>query len=135
MRGKKLKLTKEQWKQIGEYALNGCQNGTIASLMDIPKTTIQDSEEVRTFLNKKRAERKVWLLSQNKRIIESNQLGAAANVLIFTEKQTENMGGLGFTDKPDDKSLFERPLVLIIGGNQDQVKQVESTNRYEQNIR
>ena len=58
MRGKKLKLTKEQWKQMGEYALDGCQNGTIAMLMDIPEGTIQSSKELQGFLRKKRAERK-----------------------------------------------------------------------------
>ena len=126
-RGVKTVLTDEQLTQMGEYAFNGNQNGTIARLMGIAEDTIQSSKELQGFLRKKRCERKNWLLSQNKRIIESNQLGAAASVLIFTEKQSEHMGGLGFTDRPEDKSIGARPLVLIIGGDEEQIrKQIES---------
>lgn len=57
-RGVKTKLTDEQWKRMGEYALDGCQDGTIAALMDIPKQTISKNKEIGTFLLKKRGERK-----------------------------------------------------------------------------
>jgi hypothetical protein len=58
-----------------------------------------------TFLHQKRAERKNWLLSQNRRFIESN-LGCAGSVLMFTEKQTEHMGGLGFSDHPEQANTL-----------------------------
>ena len=124
-RGVKTKLTEEQWQKMAELAFNGCQNNTIAGIMDIPVKTIDDNKQIRNYLTKKRQERKNWLLSQNKRIIESNQLGAAASTLIFTEKQSEHMGGLGFTDRPEG-SEASRPLVVVIGGTPDQVKQIDA---------
>ena len=133
MSRRKKELTPEQWEEIGEYAFNGCQNKTIAGLMDWPDGFIEHNKIISKFLTKKRQERKLWLLSQNKRIIESNQLGAAASTLIFTEKQSEHMGGLGFTDRPEDKSRTERPLVLIIGGDQ-QVKMVESHEKQPEKL-
>ena len=66
-RGIKTKLTDEQWEQMGEYALEGCQNSTIAGMMGIPLTTIESNEELRRFLWKKRCERKhVLRQAQNK---------------------------------------------------------------------
>ncbi|MCK5616320.1 hypothetical protein KAR91_81410 [Candidatus Pacearchaeota archaeon] len=53
-RGVKTKLTKAQWKKMGDCALDGCRNSTIAGIMDIPKKTIDDNKEIRTFLWKKR---------------------------------------------------------------------------------
>ncbi len=57
-RGKKTVLTEAQWRKMAEHALDGCQNGTIAGLMDIPVQTIVDNKEIRDFLWKKRCERK-----------------------------------------------------------------------------
>lgn len=123
--GKKRELTPELLEQAGELAFNGCQNNTIEMIMKWADGFIGHNKILSRFLREKRAERKNWLLEQNMRIIKSNQLGAAASTLIFTEKQSEHMGGLGFADKEADR-LPQRPLVLIIGGNQEQIKQVES---------
>lgn len=124
---KNIIVTNEMLEKAGEYALLGAQNNTIEGMMDWPVAFILKHKEVAKFLLKKRQERKIRLLEQNMRIIESNQLGAAASTLIFTEKQSEHMGGLGFSDNYEDQKRLDRPLVVIIGGNQDQIKQIEST--------
>lgn len=135
--GKKTELTPEILTKVGELAFNGCQNNTIEGIMQWADAFITNCKakisvngvnykSLSRYLTQKRQERKSWLLAQNRRIIESNQLGAAASTLIFTEKQSEHMGGLGFTDRPDANTLQQRPLVLIIGGDQEQIKQVES---------
>jgi len=49
-------FTAAQIVKMSKLALNGCQNGTIASIMDIPKNTLLDN--CRLLLSKKRAERK-----------------------------------------------------------------------------
>ena len=126
-KNKTIIITDELRDKAGKYALLGAQNNTIEGMLDWPVGFIIKHKDLAKYLTKKRQERKIKLLEQNMRIIESNQLGAAASTLIFTEKQSEHMGGLGFTDRPDDKSLQERPLVLIIGGGAEQVKQIEST--------
>ena len=125
-RGKKRQVTEQQLKRAEEYAYYGCNNNTICALMEWNHNFLEDRPDILKRMTKKRAERKAWLLSQNKRIIESNQLGAAASTLIFTEKQSEQMGGLGFTDRPECAET-SRPLVVVIGGTPEQVKQVENT--------
>ena len=55
-------FTADQKKKMGEYALAGCQNNTIAGLMDVPLNTITDN--FREFLWKKRCERKLELREQ-----------------------------------------------------------------------
>ena len=52
-------FTAAQIKKMGELAYGGCQNNTIAGLMDIPKETIVAN--FGQFLWKKRCERKQWL--------------------------------------------------------------------------
>ena len=49
-------FTTAQINQMNQLALNGCVNGTIASIMDIPLQTLVDN--CRGMLIKKRAERK-----------------------------------------------------------------------------
>jgi hypothetical protein len=49
-------FTETQIKKMCELALNGCQNNTIATIMDIPKQTLVDN--FRQLLTKKRCERK-----------------------------------------------------------------------------
>jgi len=55
----KKQFTVTQIEEIGEFAYKGCQTETIATLMDIPASTLRDN--FRGLLTKKRAERKVWL--------------------------------------------------------------------------
>lgn len=55
----KKKFTDKQIKEIGNYALVGCQNNTIATLIEIPVNTL--TRHFGNFLTKKRAERKYKL--------------------------------------------------------------------------
>jgi len=62
-------FTPAQIKQMEEYAFDGCLNATIATLMDIPATTLDARPDIRKKLTKKRAERKSWLRKcQNDRV-------------------------------------------------------------------
>jgi len=79
-------ITIAQWKQIGDYALEGCMNGTIAALMDWDREFIQMRPDILTFLHKKRAQRKLKLReAQNKHLnnpimgifLGKNELGQA----------------------------------------------------------
>jgi len=77
--GIKKELTPEQIDQIGKYAYEGCQNGTIAALMDIPESTFQGLAKdnfVRCILRKKRAERKLWLREAQMRQIDKGPVMA-----------------------------------------------------------
>lgn len=89
--GKKLELTDEQWAEMGEHALDGCQNGTIAGLMDIPETTISTSKELRRFLWKKRCERK------SKKRKEQDKHAVTSPVMSIFQGKNE----LGQKDKQD----------------------------------
>ena len=91
-------ITSAQWEQIGEYALDGCQNGTIAALMDWDKEFIQQREDILTYLHKKRAERKLSLYkAQNaKAIIENDttmQIWLGKNVLDQADKKETKHSG------------------------------------------
>lgn len=55
----KREFTEEQIKQLEEYALAGCQNNTIATLMDIPINTLK--RHFGKLLTKKRCFRKYLL--------------------------------------------------------------------------
>ena len=55
----KRKFSDEQIKQIEQYAYAGCQDGTIATLMDLPLMTLRD--RFRNLMRKKRAERRFAL--------------------------------------------------------------------------
>ena len=66
----KRQFTNEDEEQIYKYALSGCQNGTIATLMCIPLTTL-----IRRFgsvLREKRAERKFNLRNNQTNLSENN---------------------------------------------------------------
>ncbi len=58
------KFTNDQIYQMGQYALAGCKTNTIASLMGIPRETIDSRPDIQQLLTKKRAERKLRLLKQ-----------------------------------------------------------------------
>lgn len=53
------KFTDEQVKVIADYAFHGCQNNTIATLLDIPVNTL--TRHFGKLLTKKRCERKLYL--------------------------------------------------------------------------
>jgi hypothetical protein len=105
-RGVKTKLTDEQWNKMGEYALLGCQCRTIAELMGINEDTLQSSKEIQAFLKQKRAIRKSNLRKQLDDHSVKNPVAA-----IFVSKQSEMMGGLGFSDTPSQaNSLTDNAL-------------------------
>jgi len=104
-------FTAAQIVKMSKLALNGCQNGTIASIMDIPKNTLLDN--CRLLLSKKRAERK------NK--LRTLQMTAARKgnpaLLIFLGKNE-----LEQADKHDiehDVSDGLKDLMKEIGGKGD----------------
>jgi len=85
------KFTKEQITQMEDYALAGCQNNTIATLMDIPMNTLLD--HFRKLLTKKRCERK-YNLRKAQNDIATGDSKAAVTMLIFLGKNE-----LGQADK------------------------------------
>jgi hypothetical protein len=101
-------FTPAQIKKMNTLALNGCQNNTIASIMDIPLQTLVDN--FRGVLTKKRAERKNTL--------RKHQMKAAKNgnpaLLIFLGKNE-----LGQKDKREDTIGITDDLATLmkeIGG-------------------
>ncbi len=96
----KTEFTEKQIVQMQEYALEGCQNNTIATLMDIPKTTL-----IRRFghlLHKKRCERKLTL-----RKLQLAQAKNSPAMAIFLGKNE-----LGQTDKQDGGAALPYQLVI-----------------------
>jgi len=87
----KKEITPAQWKKAGQYALDGCQNNTICGLMDWDDNFIDQREDLRKFLTKKRQERKLKILrGQNKRSLEGSDtmlIWQGKNVLDQTDKQ------------------------------------------------
>ena len=63
-------FTDEEITRIGDYALVGCQNQTIAILMDIPKTTF--TRRFGHLLHKKRSERRYNLRNNQTNLSEHN---------------------------------------------------------------
>jgi len=65
----RIKLTPAQIKKMQELAYSGCQNNTIATLMGFHKNLIDERDDIRKLLTKKRCERKLWLRKcQNYRV-------------------------------------------------------------------
>lgn len=99
------KFTNEQINQMQEYALTGCQNNTIATLMDIPIVTL-----VRRFgklLTIKRAERKYKLRkAQNEKALISKDTG----MLCFLGKNE-----LGQTDKQITELNLSKETATLLG--------------------
>ena len=59
-------------KKMEDLAFSGCQNNTIATLLDIPMMMLQDRPELLKLLTKKRCERKLWLRQTQDEHAESN---------------------------------------------------------------
>ena len=88
----------EQIQQMEEYALDGCQNNTIATLMDIADSTL-----IRHFgklLTKKRCKRK-----QRLRLIQTNLALSNTAMAIFLGKNE-----LGQTDT---QTIKVEPVLLV----------------------
>ncbi len=84
----KREFTADQVARMSQLALAGCQNNTIASMMDIPIETLMD--HFRKLLTKKRCERKYNLLKhQNaaaKKHIPAMLIFLGKNILGQTDK-------------------------------------------------
>ncbi len=87
----KSSFSNEQIKEMSDYALDGCQNNTIATIMDIPKTSL-----IRHFgklLTKKRCERKQLLRAIQTVLAKTNPAMAiflGKNELNQVDKQVIN---------------------------------------------
>ena len=90
------KFTDKQIVEMQKYALEGCQNNTIATLMDIPIVTLE--RRFGKLLTKKRCERKYKLRR------DQNKAAKAGNpaLLIFLGKNE-----LGQTDKQEITHTFD----------------------------
>lgn len=87
----KIIISDEDMAQAEEYASKGCQNGTIAGLMDWEHNFIDEREDIRKKLTKKRQERKYRLrTAQDDKAIDIKDTA----MLIFLGKND-----LGQTDK------------------------------------
>jgi len=63
-------FTPEEIEEMELMAFAGCQTGTIASNMGIPRPTLESRKDIQLILTKKRAERKLWLRqAQNKQCL------------------------------------------------------------------
>ena len=62
-RGCKTVISDEDMAKAEEYAFQGCQNGTICTLMDWPTSWLDDRDDIRKKLTLKRAERKLAIRS------------------------------------------------------------------------
>jgi len=92
-------FTDEEVQQMEEYALDGCQNNTIATIMDIANSTL-----IRRFgklLTKKRCERK-----QRLRLIQTNLALSNPAMAIFLGKNE-----LGQVDKQTIRTETAVPVV------------------------
>jgi len=87
-------------QQIGEYALDGCQNNTIATILNVPLTTLK--RRFGKLMTKKRCERRQQLRLNQTNLSKSNPAMA-----IFLGKNE-----LGQVDKQVLKTEDEIPQVL-----------------------
>ncbi len=96
-RGKKKPVSEKEFKKAEEYAFAGCKNNTICKLMGWDHNLIEQRADIKKRLEKKRAERDIWLRNQQNRIAGSN-LPQATTMTIFLGKNE-----LGQSDKQDIK--------------------------------
>ncbi len=111
-------ITPAQMRKAEGYAFDGCQNGTIATLMGWADAFISERNDIRKRLTKKRAERKVWLRQTQDQHAEG---GNGAAMSIFLGKNE-----LGQTDKTeveiDASEKFQGFMDWLIGRNGDDTK-------------
>ena len=104
------KFTDEQIAKAEELALNGCQNGTIATIIGCDDETLK--KYLSPKLTKKRAERKVWLRKTQNTLAETNIAMAiflGKNELGQEDKKTiKQEGGLTFDLSPELMALAKQ---------------------------
>ncbi len=92
----KKEFTKAKIDKIADYALHGCQNNTIATLIDIPVNTL--TRHFGKLLTKKRAERKYEL----RKAQDEKALSGDTGMLCFLGKNE-----LGQADKQEVVHSFD----------------------------
>jgi len=95
---RKIILTPAQIKRAEGYALDGCQNNTICTLMGWDDNFIDQRPDIRKLLTKKRAERKLKLYkAQNSKALTGNdttmQIWLGKNVLDQADKNETKHSG------------------------------------------
>lgn len=95
--------TKEQVKKIEECAFHGCQTETIATLTEIPASTLRDN--FRGLLAKKRAERKLELRKAQDR---QAQVGNSALLIFLGKNELEQ------TDTRDQNIQAEIKIIPLL---------------------
>lgn len=103
----KKEISIAQWARIGRYARSGCQNGTIAALMEWDQQFIEGRKDILRFLLLKRGQRKLF-----KRNEQDKHAKTQVVMSIFQGKNE-----LGQADKQEitgkDGSLLI-PMTLIV---------------------
>jgi hypothetical protein len=99
-------FTAAQMKYMGDLALAGCQTLTIATLMEIPRETIDQRNDIQQFLTKKRCERKLRLRKQQEKATKSG----VPSMLIWMGKQT-----LGQVDKQETQHTLSKETITLLG--------------------
>lgn len=94
---RKIEFTSKMIKKMEELALAGCQNNTIASIMEFDKCLIDQRKDIKKLLTKKRAERKYNLrIDQNKAASSGNPallIFLGKNELDQRDTKDINLGG------------------------------------------
>ena len=93
-RGKKTIISEEDMTKAEECAFQGCQTGTIATLMGWDRQWVDGREDILTKLKKKRAERKLAIRSAQTANIKNPvmQIWLGKNELSQTDKQQVKHG-------------------------------------------
>lgn len=107
-------------QQMQQYALEGCQNNTIATILDIPMTTLK--RRFGKLLTKKRCERKQKLREYQLDLAKTNPAMAiflGKNELGQTDKQTISNEP---TEKPIDLSTEELKELKQLAGMMSNIK-------------
>ena len=100
-RGKKKQISPEDMLKAEEYALQGCKNNTIATLMGWGHNFIDDRPDIRKRLTLKRAER-----NQKLRKLQFEQAEKYAPMAMFLGKNY-----LGQADKSEISGKHGSPLL------------------------
>ena len=109
--GKPLKIiSPKDMAKAERFAFEGHLNGTICELMDWPTSWLDERQDIRKKLTKKRAERKVWL-RKRQNSTAGGRSKSAATMQIFLGKNE-----LAQADKTETKHDMAESLVDFLKG-------------------
>jgi hypothetical protein len=112
-------ISDEDMKIAEQYAFEGCLNNTICGLMDWDCEWLIGRKDILKRLTKMRQKRKLAILKHQNEIMAGRGRGecsAAATMAIFVGKNE-----LGQTDSPQGTGPGILPLVIVVGGNAQQI--------------